>query len=186
MHVDHGETVRCRAGSAKTAAGQRRCHRDARKMAAHRRRSVSFDHSASAPAIVGERRRTSLMTLPRLRELCLSMPGATEQIQWGKDLVFKVGGKMFCVACTDPIGPEIAMSFKCDARRSPSCASARASSRRPTWRARSGWRSSDSTRCPIASSSRWSRAPIELIKAKLPKKDAGRTDVRNRRKRRRK
>ena len=41
------------------------------------------------------------MTLERLRELCLSMPGATEQIQWGADLVFKVGGKMFCVvACT--------------------------------------------------------------------------------------
>jgi predicted DNA-binding protein (MmcQ/YjbR family) len=35
------------------------------------------------------------MTLPRLRDLCMSLPGATEQIQWGKDLVFKVGGKMF-------------------------------------------------------------------------------------------
>jgi predicted DNA-binding protein (MmcQ/YjbR family) len=42
------------------------------------------------------------------------MPGATEQIQWGKDLVFKVGGKMFCVANTDPAGAENAMSFKCD------------------------------------------------------------------------
>ena len=54
------------------------------------------------------------MTLTRLRELCLSLPGATEQIQWGKDLVFKVGGKMFCVANTDPVGSEIATSFKCD------------------------------------------------------------------------
>ena len=54
------------------------------------------------------------MTLPRLRELCMSFPGATEQIQWGKDLVFKVGGKMFCVANTDPAGAEHAMSFKCD------------------------------------------------------------------------
>jgi predicted DNA-binding protein (MmcQ/YjbR family) len=54
------------------------------------------------------------MTLPRLRDLCMSMPGATEQIQWGKDLVFKVGGKMFCVANTDPTGTETAMSFKCD------------------------------------------------------------------------
>ena len=54
------------------------------------------------------------MTLPRLRDLCMSMPGATEQIQWGKDLVFKVGGKMFCVANTDPAGAEMAMSFKCD------------------------------------------------------------------------
>jgi predicted DNA-binding protein (MmcQ/YjbR family) len=55
------------------------------------------------------------MTLDALRRLCLSFPGATEQIQWGADLVFKVGGKMFCVACTDPSAPNaVAMSFKCD------------------------------------------------------------------------
>ena len=52
------------------------------------------------------------MTLERLRRLCLALPGATEQIQWGADLVFKVGGKMFCVACTEQ-APNI-MSFKCD------------------------------------------------------------------------
>jgi predicted DNA-binding protein (MmcQ/YjbR family) len=55
------------------------------------------------------------MTLQRLRELCLSFPGATEQIQWGKDLVFKIGGKMFLVACTEPVAPpKVAMSFKTD------------------------------------------------------------------------
>lgn len=37
------------------------------------------------------------MTIEKLRALCLSLPGGTEQIQWGYDLVFKVGGKMFCV-----------------------------------------------------------------------------------------
>ena len=52
------------------------------------------------------------MTLETLRTLCLSFPGATEQIQWGSDLVFKVGGKMFCVSCTEPA--PVAMSFKCD------------------------------------------------------------------------
>jgi predicted DNA-binding protein (MmcQ/YjbR family) len=52
------------------------------------------------------------MNLDKLRAHCLSHPGATEQIQWGADLVFKVGGKMFCVACTEP-APN-AMSFKCD------------------------------------------------------------------------
>jgi predicted DNA-binding protein (MmcQ/YjbR family) len=52
------------------------------------------------------------MNLERLRQLCLGMPGATEQIQWGADLVFKVGGKMFCVACTEK-APNV-MSFKCD------------------------------------------------------------------------
>jgi predicted DNA-binding protein (MmcQ/YjbR family) len=55
------------------------------------------------------------MTLQRIREICLALPGATEQIQWGNDLVFKVGGKMFCVACTVPVAPpKVAMSFKCD------------------------------------------------------------------------
>jgi predicted DNA-binding protein (MmcQ/YjbR family) len=52
------------------------------------------------------------VNLPRLRQLCLAHPGATEQIQWGSDLVFKVGGKMFCVACTE-IAP-VVTSFKCD------------------------------------------------------------------------
>jgi predicted DNA-binding protein (MmcQ/YjbR family) len=55
------------------------------------------------------------MTLERFRELCLKQPGATEQIQWGADAVFKVGGKMFAVACTDMSEPHAkACSFKCD------------------------------------------------------------------------
>jgi predicted DNA-binding protein (MmcQ/YjbR family) len=52
------------------------------------------------------------MTLERLRKLCLAMPGATEQIQWGADLVFKVHAKMFCVACTTDA--PVKTSFKCD------------------------------------------------------------------------
>ena len=55
------------------------------------------------------------MNLARLREICLALPGATEQIQWGDNLVFKVGGKMFCVSCTEPDRDRVAMSFKCDA-----------------------------------------------------------------------
>ena len=55
------------------------------------------------------------MTLQRIRDICLALPDATEQIQWGKDLVFKIGGKMFCVACTEPVvAPKVALSFKCD------------------------------------------------------------------------
>lgn len=34
----------------------------------------------------------------QLREYCLSLPGATEDIKWENDLVFCIGGKMFCVA----------------------------------------------------------------------------------------
>ncbi len=45
------------------------------------------------------------MTLEQVRELCLSFPGATEQIQWGNDLLFKVAGKMFLVTGFNPNSP---------------------------------------------------------------------------------
>jgi predicted DNA-binding protein (MmcQ/YjbR family) len=45
-----------------------------------------------------------------LREVCLSFPGATEQIQWGNDLLFKVGGKMFAVTPLEPA--PVCLSFK--------------------------------------------------------------------------
>src|SRR5690348_1551035 len=43
-----------------------------------------------------------------VRKYCLGMPGATEQMQWGDDLVFKVGGKMFAVMPLEPGGPATA------------------------------------------------------------------------------
>lgn len=42
------------------------------------------------------------MDIEQLRKLCLSLPGVTEQVQWGDNLVFKVGGKMFAVAPLEP------------------------------------------------------------------------------------
>jgi predicted DNA-binding protein (MmcQ/YjbR family) len=50
------------------------------------------------------------MNVDWLRELCLSFPGATEQIQWGSDLLFKVGGKMFAVTPLEPA--PVCLSFK--------------------------------------------------------------------------
>jgi predicted DNA-binding protein (MmcQ/YjbR family) len=46
-----------------------------------------------------------------LRTICLPLPGVTEQIQWGYDLVVKVGGKMFAVAPLEPA--PVCLSFKC-------------------------------------------------------------------------
>jgi predicted DNA-binding protein (MmcQ/YjbR family) len=51
------------------------------------------------------------MDIDWIRGLCLSLPGATEQILWGNDLVFKVGGKMFAAAPLEP--GRICLSFKC-------------------------------------------------------------------------
>jgi predicted DNA-binding protein (MmcQ/YjbR family) len=50
------------------------------------------------------------MNVDWLREVCLSFPGATEQIQWGNDLLFKVGGKMFAVTPLEPA--PVCLSFK--------------------------------------------------------------------------
>jgi predicted DNA-binding protein (MmcQ/YjbR family) len=51
------------------------------------------------------------MNVEWVREYCLSLPAATEQVQWGDDLVFKVGGKLFAVMPLEPGGPWL--SFKC-------------------------------------------------------------------------
>jgi predicted DNA-binding protein (MmcQ/YjbR family) len=51
------------------------------------------------------------MTLDAVREYCLSLPHAAESIQWGNDLVMKVGGKMFAVVVLEPA--PVWISFKC-------------------------------------------------------------------------
>jgi predicted DNA-binding protein (MmcQ/YjbR family) len=55
------------------------------------------------------------MNVDWLRELCLSFPGATEQIQWGSDLLFKVGGKMFAITPLEPA--PVCLSFKASPER---------------------------------------------------------------------
>lgn len=37
------------------------------------------------------------MDLETLREFCNSLPHVTEDVKWGHDLCFLIGGKMFCV-----------------------------------------------------------------------------------------
>ena len=45
-----------------------------------------------------------------IRRMCRALPGSTEDVKWGADLVFSVGGKMFTVVCLDP--PHT-VAFKC-------------------------------------------------------------------------
>ena len=51
------------------------------------------------------------MDIEWVRAHCLSLPHTTETIQWGNDLVFKVGGKMYAVAAVEP--GQHWLSFKC-------------------------------------------------------------------------
>jgi predicted DNA-binding protein (MmcQ/YjbR family) len=51
------------------------------------------------------------MDLDTLRRYCLSMPQATEDIQWGNNLLFRIGGKMFAVAALERTPTSV--SLKC-------------------------------------------------------------------------
>ena len=55
------------------------------------------------------------MKTDELREFCLSLPHATEDVKWGNDLTFLIGGKMFAVTGLESAGQNI--SFKCTPER---------------------------------------------------------------------
>jgi predicted DNA-binding protein (MmcQ/YjbR family) len=51
------------------------------------------------------------MSVDWVRRFCTSLPHTTESVQWGNDLVFKIGGKMYAVAVLEPA--PVWLSFKC-------------------------------------------------------------------------
>ena len=50
------------------------------------------------------------MNIDSIRSYCLSMPHATEDVQWGNDLLFRIAGKIFTGMSLEP--PH-SLSFKC-------------------------------------------------------------------------
>ena len=108
------------------------------------------------------------MDVEWIRKYCMSLPQATETVQWGSDLVFKIGGKMYAVAATEPA--RVFMSFKCtpeDFAELPE---------RPgiipaPYMARAQWVALESEDViPAAELKRLLRRAYELVLAKLPKK----------------
>lgn len=51
------------------------------------------------------------MDIESLRRYCLQFPHATENVQWGADLCFKVDGKLFVVTALEP--GKVRIVFKC-------------------------------------------------------------------------
>lgn len=49
------------------------------------------------------------MDIEWLRKYCLKLPGTKEDIKWGNDLCFLVGGKMYCVT---GLNPPLSVAFK--------------------------------------------------------------------------
>lgn len=52
------------------------------------------------------------MDIESAREFCLSLPYATEGVQWDNDLLFRIGGKIFAVMALDA-ATRHCISFKC-------------------------------------------------------------------------
>jgi len=53
------------------------------------------------------------MNIDSVRTFCLSFLHATENLQWGEELCFKVGGKLFAVLGLGRVPPQL--TFKCSA-----------------------------------------------------------------------
>jgi predicted DNA-binding protein (MmcQ/YjbR family) len=51
------------------------------------------------------------MNIDELRQFCLSLPHATEDVKWGNDLTFCIGRKMFAVTGLETA--QAGISFKC-------------------------------------------------------------------------
>lgn len=52
------------------------------------------------------------MDIESVRKFCLALPHATEDVQWGSDLLFRIGNKMFAVVALEPSSTHC-MSLKC-------------------------------------------------------------------------
>jgi predicted DNA-binding protein (MmcQ/YjbR family) len=99
--------------------------------------------------------------------VCLGFPQATETVQWGDNLVFKIAGKMFCVANLEPA--EYCMSFKCTPEKFAELIEREDFAPAP-YLARASWvalRSEDAL--PAAELKALLRESYDLVVAKLPK-----------------
>src|SRR4051812_29238007 len=108
------------------------------------------------------------MDVDFIRKYCLGRPHATETVQWGHDLVFKVGGKMFAVTSLEPAA--VCLSFKCspedfaDLTERPGIIPA-------PYLARAQWVALESDDALSAAEvKKYLARAYELILAKLPKK----------------
>ena len=108
------------------------------------------------------------MDIEWVRRHCMKLPHTTEKVQWGADLVFKIGGKMYAVVALEP--GQVCMSFKCapedfaDLTERPGVIPA-------PYLARAQWVALESQDAlPAAEIKKLLRKSYHLVRAKLPKK----------------
>ena len=108
------------------------------------------------------------MNIDQLRKLSLSLPGVTEQMQWGDDLLFKVGGKMFAV--TPLVPAKVWISLKANPENFAELTERPGVIPAP-YLARAKWISLESADAlPDAEIAQLLRESYELVRAKLPRK----------------
>jgi predicted DNA-binding protein (MmcQ/YjbR family) len=108
------------------------------------------------------------MDIEWVRRYCMNLPHATEKVQWGADLVFKIGGKMYAVVVLEPA--PVCMSFKCTPEDFAELTERPGVIPAP-YMARAQWVALESQDAlPVAEIKRLLRKSYELVVAKLPKK----------------
>ena len=108
------------------------------------------------------------MSVEWIRRCCKGFPHATEQVQWGDNLVFKIGGKMFAVTSLEP--GALLVSFKCTAENFAELTERPGVIPAP-YLARAQWVALESEDAmPPAEVKKLLRESYELVLEKLPKK----------------
>lgn len=103
-----------------------------------------------------------------VRKLCKALPHTTEQIRWGDNLVFKVGGKMYAVMPLEPA--RLWLSFKVTPEEFAELCEREGVIPAP-YSARHHWVAlEDGAAIPVAELKQLIRQAYALVRAKLPKK----------------
>lgn len=107
------------------------------------------------------------MNIELLRDYCKKLPFVSEDIKWGNDLCFLIGGKMFCVICLEH---PFRISFKVGENEFGSLSNSEGIIPAP-YLARNKWiQVKDENRFSKSEWEFYIRQSYEFIKAKLPKK----------------
>ena len=108
------------------------------------------------------------MRVRRVCEICLSLPGATETVQWRDNHVFKVGGRMFAVTGD---ADDARYSFKVDDARFLELTDIPGVIPAP-YLARAKWVQVDPAGCPLPDTEidALLRDAYAIIRARLPKR----------------
>lgn len=108
------------------------------------------------------------MDLESVRRYCLSFPHATEGLQWGDDLLFRIAGKIFAVVVLNNTPQSI--SFKCKPEEFAELTEREGIIPAP-YMARNNWVLAESLDVlPRAEMKRLIKDSYDMVAAKLPKR----------------